>query len=120
MALYILLAALMLIDFYLIFNVGNPKSLIRPLIPSPDYDMLVTLGVSLAIAFLSFFVFRNKSDDPVVRMLLENRKHIDELRLEGKSNEEIADSFLLEMEKIGKVRGRTRRIVLNTLKEMES
>lgn len=119
LVLYIILAFLMLIDFYLIFNVGNPKSLLRPLIPSCDYDLAVTLGVSAAIAFFSFFVFRNKKENPIVQMLRENRNHIQDLRREGKSDEEITDSFLEELEKIGKVRKTTRQTVLSVIKEME-
>ncbi len=119
LALYILLALLMLVDFYLIFNVGNPNSLIRPISPNPDYDMLVTLGVSLGIAVLSFFVFRDRKTHPAAAMLLKNKDYVAKLRNEGKANNEIAASFLSELEGTMPVNGRTRRAVIRTLKEME-
>ena len=119
LALYIFLAVLMLIDFYLIFNVGNPNSLIRPIVPSAEYDMIITLAVSALIAFLSFYVFRVRKDDPVVLMLRENRAYVEQLRGEGKSNEDIADSLMAELTKAGPVGKRTRRSILATLEEME-
>ena len=115
---YILLAVLMAADLYMIFNVGNPNSLIRPLV-GPEYDVIVTISVSAVIAFLSFFVFRDHKADPITEMLMQNREHVDRLRTEGKSDDEIAESFLVELEKVGRVGNRTRRIVLKTLKRME-
>ena len=119
LVLYVLLAALMLADLYLIFNVGNPNSLIRPLVPNPAYDVIVTISVSAVIAFLSFFVFREHKADPVTEMLMRNREQVDRLRQEGKSDDQIAESFLAELVKVGRVESRTRKIVLKTLKEME-
>ncbi len=119
MAFYIVLAVLMLTDFYLIFNVGNPDSLLRSILPSTEYDVVVTLGVSALIAFLSFFVFRGKGDDTVEKMLRENSAYIRQLRSDGQSDEDITGSFLAELAKAGRVGRGTRRKVLTFLKEME-
>ena len=119
LALYILLAFLMLVDFYLIFNVGNPNSLIRPLFPNPDFDLIVTLGVSAVIAFLSFFVFKERKVHPAVDMLQKNREHVMRLKAEGKSDREIADSFMTELENAGLASNRARSAVEKALKDME-
>ncbi len=118
LALYILLAFLMIVDFYLIFNVGNPNSLLRYLIPSTDWDMAATLVVSLVIAFLSFFVFKDKSDNPAARLLLQNNSHVVEMRSEGKSDTEIADSFVEELNPKQYARKRIHKIIMKTLEEM--
>ena len=119
LALYFLLAFLILVDFYLIFNVGNPNSLIRPLFPNPDFDLIVTLGVSAVIAFLSFFVFKERKVHPAVDMLQKNREHVMRLKEEGKSDREIADSFMAELENAGLANNRARSAVEKALKDME-
>jgi hypothetical protein len=117
--LYIVLALLMLIDFYLIFNVGNPNSLVRYIVASTDYDMAITLGVSLVIAFLSFYVFRAKKVNPAVGLLEQNRSYVKELRSKGRSNSEIAESFLEELKPGRLTSRRIRRQVIEALEEME-
>lgn len=119
LALYILLALLMLLDFYLIFNVGNPNSLVRYFVASTDYDMAITLGVSLVIAFLSFYVFRARKVNPAVGLLEQNRAYVKKLRDKGRSNSEIAESFLEELNPGRLTSRRIRRQVLEALEEME-
>lgn len=118
--LYILLAFLMLVDFYLIFNVGNPNSLLRFLIPSTEWDMAATLAVSLLIAFLSFFVFKDRSLNPVATLLKQNSSYISELRKEGKSDNEIVDSFIQELNPRPYARKRIRKMVFKALEEGEA
>lgn len=117
--LYFLLAFLMLIDFYLIFNVGNPNSLVRYIIPTTDWDMAITLAVSVVIALFSFFVFKDRKNNPIANLLLQNRSYISELRAEGKSDSEIADSFVEQLQPRRYGRERIRKMVLKVLAEME-
>lgn len=118
-SLYFLLAFLMLIDFYLIFNVGNPNSIVRYIIPSTDWDMALTLLVSVVIALLSFVVFKDRKNNPVANMLIQNRSYILELRAEGKSDSDIADSFVEELNPRRYGKERIRKMVLKFLAEME-
>ena len=119
LVLYILLAVLMLIDFYLIFNTGNPDSLFRFLVRNPDYDMVLTLGVSALIAFLAFYVFKDRKENPVVNMLKQNRDYIVELRNNGQNNEQIAESFMRELKPNRLNMRKTRKLVMKILEEME-
>ena len=117
--LYFVLAALMLLDFYLIFNVGNPNSLFRFILKNSNYDIVATLVVSCGIAFLAFYVFKQKQEAPVVSLLKQNKSHIDELRKSGQSNSQIAESFILEVKPNRLIAGRVRKLVFETLEEME-
>jgi hypothetical protein len=117
--LYFVLALLMLLDFYLIFNVGNPNSLFRSILKNSGYDIIATLAVSCGIAFLAFFVFKQKQEAPVVSLLKQNKSHIDELRKNGQSNSQIAESFILEVKPNRLIAGRVRKLVFETLEEME-
>jgi hypothetical protein len=91
-ALFFLAIALLALDFYAIFNAGNPRSLFRFLLPEPRYDVLLTL----------------------------NRGYILELRRRGKSDEEIADSFLNELKAPpGLLRSLARRRVLRYLSKLK-
>lgn len=118
-SLYFLLAFLMLIDFYLIFNVGNPNSIVRYIVPTTTWDMALTLAVSACIALLSFVVFKDRKNNPVSNMLLQNRSYILELRAEGKSDSDIADSFVEELNPRRYGKERIRKMVLKFLAEME-
>ncbi len=94
---YYVLAILVIIVFYLIFNAGNPRSLLRLLIKDPSYDVTITVVLSLFIVVISIFVASGKEDDPIKHMLDINTEHIKKLRNKGKSEVEIAESFLKEI-----------------------
>jgi hypothetical protein len=117
--LYFILAALMLLDFYLIFNVGNPNSLFRFILKNSNYDIVATLVVSCGIAFLAFYVFKQKQEAPVVSLLKQNKSHIDELRKNGQSISQIAESFILEVKPNPLIARKVRKLVFETLEEME-
>jgi hypothetical protein len=117
--LYFILAALMLLDFYLIFNVGNPDSLFRFILKNSNYDIVATLVVSCGIAFLAFYVFKQKQEAPVVSLLKQNKSHIDELRKNGQSISQIAESFILEVKPNPLIARKVRKLVFETLEEME-
>ncbi len=92
--LYALLVLLLVIDFYLIFNAGSPYSLLRYIVSDPSWDVTVTVGCSLLIAAISLFMMRESSRSSVGALLEANREHIAHLRNEGRSDEEIAQSFI--------------------------
>ena len=117
---YILLAVLMAADLYLIFNAGNPNSIIRPLVEDPGWDILITLIVSAVIMAIATFVFspRKKENDNLYILLQANQSHIAKLRSKGKSDNEIAESFLREMRVKGLTLKVARKRVIKYLGEM--
>ncbi len=89
---YGLLAFLMVTTFYMIFNAGNPHSVMRLLVKDPSYDIFITVLLALGIAVVSMILTRNREAEPL--------KHLLELNIDwrkGKSEEQIAVSFLSEM-----------------------
>ena len=86
----------MMIDIYSIFNAGNPNSLIRYIVKDPAWDFLITAVISVMIA--ATVIIMNSSNrkvtDPVYISLLENKSYIEKLRAKGKSDQEIALSFI--------------------------
>lgn len=100
--LYFFLAILMMVDFYLIFNAGNPHSFLRILIKDTSYDITVTVAVSILIAIISLVMIRGNDQNSVKAILERNAAHITELKNKNRSNDEIAESFFKEM-KAGKL-----------------
>jgi hypothetical protein len=95
-ALFILAVILLALDFYAIFNAGSPRSLFRLLTADPRYDVPITLALSVAVVALALLLTAERSSR--LKSLLDlNRGYILELRGKGKSDEEIADSFLNEL-----------------------
>ncbi len=95
--LYSVLGILMIPTFYLIFNSGNPQSVLRPILPPPEYDFIVTLALGFVILVISFTLTSLNSVDPVRQILAANEQQIRRLRNNGKSDAEIADSFIREL-----------------------
>ena len=95
--LYFFLAFLMLIDFYLIFNAGNPNSFLRLLIKDTAYDISITVALSIVIVVISLSMIRDNDQNSIKRILERNSEHIAELKKQNRSNEEIAESFLKEL-----------------------
>jgi hypothetical protein len=94
--LFILAVALLALDFYAIFNAGSPRSLFRLILRDPRYDFLITLLLSIGVVAVALLLTAERSSR--LRSLLDlNRDFILELRSRGKSDEEIADSFLNEL-----------------------
>lgn len=111
----------MVLDIYLIFNAGNPNSLLRLLIADTSWDILVTFIVSLGIVLISFLVFNpvNKENDNLLILLKANQSHIAKLKEKGKTPEEIADSFLMELKLKGIFRLAAKKRVLKYLEELK-
>lgn len=107
--LYGLLVVLMILDFYAIFNAGNPASIYRYVIHDPAYDVTFTVFLSLLIVAIAVSM-RASNDETSIRSILNrNRAHIEELRRQGKSDWEISESFLREI-------GLKRRLFRNLLR----
>lgn len=96
-ALYILLAIFMLATFYAIFYAGSPKSLFRLFIASTSYDIAITVVLSLVVAALVILLTATRREGTLRHLLEINTDYIRQLRQKGKSDEQIAESFLKEM-----------------------
>lgn len=92
--LYTVLIILMVVDFYSIFNAGNPNSLFRYIIPDPSWDILTTTVLSLCIALISLSMVRGSDSSTVVNLLKQNWEEVNTRRDKGQSDEEIASSFI--------------------------
>ena len=120
--LYIILVILVPITFYSIFNMGNPNSLFRHIVPDPRYDKLITVGLAIAMAAIGLILSSQATRDRSLEHMLDiNSDHIRELKKQGRSDESIADEFL---EKMGITPGgmlyrMARRRVLKHLSRME-
>ncbi|MCD6395996.1 MAG: hypothetical protein J7L71_00515 [Spirochaetaceae bacterium] len=95
--LYFLLAFLMVMDFYLIFNAGNPNSFLRILIKDTSYDITVTVVLSILIAIISMMMIRGNDQNSIKAILERNASHISVMKKQNRSDEDIAESFLNEM-----------------------
>ena len=95
--LYFVLAFLMMADFYLIFNAGNPDSFLRLLITDTSYDVTVTVVISIVIGIISLLMMRDGDQNSVRKMIERNSDYIKKLKNEDRSDDEIAESFLKEL-----------------------
>ncbi len=117
--LYILLVIFMLLTFYSIFNAGNPNSFFRFVIKDSSYDITITIALSLIVALLVIMLTAGRENS--LRHMLEiNRDHILDLRSRGKSDDQIAESFLKELGgKKGFLYSLAKRRVLHYLTKIE-
>jgi hypothetical protein len=95
--LYIVLIIFTALVFYGIFNSGRPNSLFRVFIPDPAYDLTVTLGFGIVVAAAAISLFAGRTESPLKNILELNSEHVQNLRTQGLSEEEIAESFLKEI-----------------------
>ena len=118
-ALFILLVAMMALTFYAIFNAGNPRSLFRFIIPGTRYDIVITLLLSFGVIVLVLVLTAERTGR--LKGLLDlNRDFILELRRKGKSDGEIAESFLNELKApAGVLRSLARGRVLRYLSKLK-
>lgn len=117
--LWILLAVFMGLTFYGIFNAGNPRSLFRRMVPDPGYDVAVTLGLSAVVAGLVVFLTMGR-EQSLRHQLDLNAERMRELQRSGKSDAEIAESFLeaLQVRKAGLLYGLAKRQVMRYLSKL--
>ena len=115
--LYSLLIILMILAFYSIFNAGNPNSLLRILIKDPSWDIPFTFFLGAGILVVSLLLTRKKEHNPINILLSNNKEYILKLRSKGRSDIEIAESFVKEL----KIKNPFSRIIIRkkTLKYLE-
>ena len=94
---YALLIIIGLVAMYSLLNVGNPHSLLRPLIPDPKYDFWIAIGSSLTVFALGFVVFYSRDTEGYRQLIEINAEQIRSMRRRKKSDEQIADSILAAM-----------------------
>ena len=117
--LFILVVALLALDFYAIFNAGNPRSLFRFLLADPRYDVLLTLVLSFGVVVL-VLVLTAERTGRLKGLLDMNRDFILELRGKGRNDSQIAESFLDELKAPpGVLRSLARRRVLRYLSKLK-
>jgi hypothetical protein len=118
--LWILLVVFMGLTFYGIFNAGNPRSLFRLAVPDPGYDVAITLGLSAVVAALVVFLTMQR-EQSLRHQLDLNVEHMRELRRSGRSDREIAESFLeaLQVRKGGFLYGLAKRQVMRYLSRLK-
>jgi len=94
---YGLMVVVGLVAMYSLLNAGNPDSLLRTIIPDPAHDVYVAVTSSVLVFIFGFFVFFTRDREGFRRLVQLNADRIRELRKNGKSDEEIADSILAAM-----------------------
>jgi hypothetical protein len=95
--LYVLLIVIMLLTLYSIFNTGNPESLFRVVVSDPAYDLVITVGLAVCVGVLVILITASREHNSIEHLLDINSEYIHELRSKGKTDMEIAESFLRQM-----------------------
>jgi hypothetical protein len=117
--LYVLLIVFMLLTLYSIFNAGNTESLFRVIISDPAYDLVLTVCLALCVGVLVILITASREQNSLEHLLEINSDHIQELRGKGRTDTEIAESFLTEMgSKGGLLHGLAKRRVLRYLSKL--
>ena len=88
---------LSIIVSYLIFNAGNPNSLVRYIIKDPSYDIIILVVFAVLISLMSFYYAHTNETGGYGKIVQANLKKIQKLRRKGKTNEEIAEVILNAM-----------------------
>jgi len=89
--------AIGLVAMYSLLNAGNPKSLLRPFFPDPQYDVYVAMVFSVLVFILGFFVFFTRDREGFRQLVQLNSDRIRESRKNGMRDEQIADAILAAM-----------------------
>lgn len=96
-AFFAIVAVLSIAIVFLIFNAGNPNSILRYIIKNPSYDVLILIILSVALSIMSFYYAHTNETVGYEKIVQANLKNIRKLKKSGKSNEEIAKSILNAM-----------------------
>lgn len=96
-AFFAIIAVLSIAIVFLIFNAGNPNSILRYVIKDPSYDVLILIILSVALSIMSFYYAHTNETVGYEKIVQANLKNIRKLKKSGKSNEEIAKSILNAM-----------------------
>ncbi len=81
---------------------GVPIRFCANLVRDPAYDVSIALGLGIVVGAIAITLYTVRRESPLKTMLTSNVEYIHKLRRKGKSEEEIALSFLNE---IGSRRG---------------
>ena len=98
---YALMVLIGLVAMYTLLNVGNPDSLLRPLVPNSEHDFWVAIGSSLTVFVLGFVVFYNRDSEGFRQLIEINADRIRSMRKRKKTDEQIADAMLAAMGSTG-------------------
>ena len=116
---FIFLGVFSLLVFYAIFNTGNPNSIFRLVIKDTSYDLAITVGLGLVVGALVILITLTRGESGLSHLLEINTEYIHKLRRKGRTDVEIADSFLSEMgSKGGLLHGLAKRRVLRYLSKL--
>lgn len=107
LVMFILLGFFSLLVFYAVFNTGNPNSLFRLVVRDPSYDLLITVALGVVVGALVIIITATREGSSLTHLLEINNDYIGELRSKGRTDMEIADSFL---EKLGSKAGLLHRL----------
>ena len=94
---YILLIGIGLLAMYALLKAGNTNSLLRSVFPDPSMDVYVAVVSSLVVFVLGFVVFFDRDSQGFRNLVELNGDRVKQLRNEGRTDEEIADSILAAM-----------------------
>ena len=92
-----LMIAVGLVAMYSLLNAGSPESLVRFFLPNPASDIYVACISSFVVFVLGFIVFFTKDRQGFRNLIELNSQRIRAMRIQGKSDGEIADSLLAAM-----------------------
>lgn len=111
---FTIVVVLSIIVFYLIFNAGNPNSILRYVIKSPSYDVVILVVLAVFISLMSFYYAHTNETGGYEKIVQANLKKIQKLRKKGKTNEEIAEAILnaMNVKKGYRHRYATRRLIV--------
>jgi len=94
---YVLLIAVGIVAMYSILNAGHPGSLLRSVFPDPSVDVYIAVISSLVVFILGFVVFFKRDSQGFQSLVERNGERVRNLRKEGKTDQEIAESILTAM-----------------------
>jgi predicted membrane channel-forming protein YqfA (hemolysin III family) len=77
---YVLMVWIGLVAMYSLLNVGNPDSLLRPIIPNPAHDVYVAVISSVLVFILGFFVFFSRDQEGFQQLIELNADRIRSMR----------------------------------------
>ena len=98
---YGLMIIIGLVAMYSLLNVGNPDSLLRPIIPDPAHDVYVAVISSFLVFILGFFVFFSRDQEGFQQLIELNADRVRSMRKRKKTDAQIADSILAAMGSTG-------------------
>ena len=67
------------------------------IIRDPGYDLVITVGLALCVGVLVILITASREQNSLEHLLEINTEHIHELRRKGRTDTEIAESFLRQM-----------------------